>query len=169
LISSLGILAVGFFLGVRHATDADRVVAVSTIVGREPGLRHAGMIGAAWGSGHTLTVVAVGGAIVLFGIVMPPRLGLSMDFAIGAMPVLLGALSLRAVVRGDGTHAGDGGTNRLGRAALCELSARPAVDDWCDQPGAGPHRDVPDRVLAWPVRPAAAVDAKLMPARLERP
>ena len=51
----LGVLALGLFLGFRHATDADHVVAVSTIVTRQPSTRAALRIGALWGLGHTLS------------------------------------------------------------------------------------------------------------------
>lgn len=93
-------LALGFFLGLRHATDSDHVMAVFTIVSRERSLRGAALIGALWGIGHTLTVLLVGGAIVAFGVTIPPRLGLGMEFCVGLMLVLLGVLNLRAKPRG---------------------------------------------------------------------
>src|ERR1700753_1658482 len=79
----------------RHATDADHVVAVSTIVSRERRIGSAALIGALWGIGHTLTILGVGVAILLFTVVIPPQLGLSMEFAVGLMLVLLGVLNLR--------------------------------------------------------------------------
>jgi len=42
LITTLSLLAVGFFLGMRHATDADHVIAISTIVSRQRSLRRRG-------------------------------------------------------------------------------------------------------------------------------
>ena len=57
----------------RHATDADHVIAVSTIVSRERSIRHSALIGALWGLGHTLTILAVGAAIILFNLVISPR------------------------------------------------------------------------------------------------
>ncbi len=94
MITTLSLLAVGFFLGMRHATDADHVIAISTIVSRQRSLRGAALIGALWGVGHTLTVAIVGGAIILFSIVIPPRTGLAMEFAVGVMLVVLGLLNL---------------------------------------------------------------------------
>jgi high-affinity nickel-transport protein len=67
-------LVLGFVLGVRHATDADDVVAVSTIVGRERRIGSAAWIGSLWGAGHTITIFAVGIGI-LFTLVIPPRVG----------------------------------------------------------------------------------------------
>src|SRR5689334_4298777 len=93
-ISLLAILALGFFLGMRHATDADHVVAVSTIVSRERSVANAALIGALWGAGHTLTILAVGTAIIVFSFVVSPRLGLTMELSVGLMLMLLGALNI---------------------------------------------------------------------------
>lgn len=99
MISGFAILAIGFFLGMRHATDPDHVIAVSTIVSRERALSKAALIGALWGLGHTITIVLVGTAIILFNVVIPPRLGLTMEFAVGLMLILLGILNLSGVTK----------------------------------------------------------------------
>jgi ABC-type nickel/cobalt efflux system permease component RcnA len=93
------ILALGFFLGMRHATDPDHVVAVATIVSRHRRAGSAAAIGAAWGLGHTLTILIVGGGIILFGWVIPPRVGLSLELAVGVMLIVLGAANLRDLIR----------------------------------------------------------------------
>jgi high-affinity nickel-transport protein len=93
-MSLFAILALGFFLGMRHATDSDHVVAVTTIVSREKSIRSASLVGALWGIGHTVTILLVGGAIVLFGIVFPPRIGLTMEFSVAVMLVVLGAMNV---------------------------------------------------------------------------
>lgn len=98
MISFLGILILGFFLGMRHATDPDHVVAVMTIVTKQRGVAKAGVIGALWGLGHTLTIFLVGTAIILFKVSIPPRLGLSMEFAVGLMLIVLGVLNLTGVL-----------------------------------------------------------------------
>jgi high-affinity nickel-transport protein len=95
----LTVCALGFVLGVRHAADADHVVAVTSIVSSHRGVRGAAMIGALWGIGHTLTILLVGSAIILLGWVIPPRVGLSMEFSVGAMLVLLGVANIVAVLR----------------------------------------------------------------------
>jgi high-affinity nickel-transport protein len=94
MIAVLSLTLLGFFLGMRHATDPDHVIAVSTIVTRQPTIRGALLIGSLWGVGHTLTIVAVGGAIVLFTVVIPPRLGLSMEMAVALMLIVLGMWNL---------------------------------------------------------------------------
>jgi len=93
------ILAIGFFLGMRHATDPDHVVAVSTIVSREKSIPRAGWIGMLWGVGHTITILVVGTAIILFGFVIPPRLGLALEFSVALMLILLGVLNLTGAMK----------------------------------------------------------------------
>ena len=95
----LSIIVLGFFLGMRHATDPDHVIAVTTIVSRQQSIGHAALIGILWGVGHTITILAVGSAIILFGIVIPPRLGLSMELSVGLMLILLGILNLSGIMR----------------------------------------------------------------------
>ena len=89
----------GLLLGMRHSTDPDHVVAVSTIVSKQRSIRQAGLIGSIWGLGHTLTIFAVGSMIILFGVVIPPRLGLSMEFSVALMLILLGVLNLTGVMQ----------------------------------------------------------------------
>src|ERR1700730_6522023 len=99
MINLLSILSLGFFLGMRHATDPDHVIAVTTIVSRQRSVRHAALIGVLWGLGHTITILAVGSAIILFGLVIPPRVGLSMELSVGLMLILLGVLNLSGMMR----------------------------------------------------------------------
>src|SRR5258708_40145643 len=86
----LSIIAIGFFLGMRHATDPDHVIAVTTIVSRQNKLSRAALTGIFWGVGHTLTIVAVGTTIIFFGVVVPARIGLSMEFSVALMLIILG-------------------------------------------------------------------------------
>jgi nickel/cobalt exporter len=95
----LFIAGVGLLLGIRHSTDPDHVVAVSTIVSKQRSIRAAGLIGSIWGLGHTLTIFAVGSMIILFGVVIPPRLGLSMEFSVALMLILLGVLNLTGIMQ----------------------------------------------------------------------
>jgi ABC-type nickel/cobalt efflux system permease component RcnA len=86
----------GLLLGMRHATDPDHVVAVATIVSRQRTTRGAALIGSLWGIGHTVTIMLVGGIIILFDVVIPPRLGLTMEFGVALMLILLGILNVAA-------------------------------------------------------------------------
>lgn len=99
MINLLTVIGVGFLLGIRHATDPDHVIAVTTIVSRQRSIRHAGLIGILWGLGHTITIFFVGTAIILFNLAIPPRIGLAMELAVGLMLILLGVLNLTGVTQ----------------------------------------------------------------------
>jgi high-affinity nickel-transport protein len=99
MIAFLSILAVGFFLGMRHATDPDHVIAVTTIVSNQRGGMRAAWIGAFWGLGHTLTILVVGAGIIVFNLVIPVRLGLSMELSVAVMLVVLGVMNIAAFLR----------------------------------------------------------------------
>ena len=99
MVSFLSIIVLGFFLGMRHATDPDHVVAVTTIVTRQRQLTRAALTGAFWGIGHTLTILVVGALIILFNVVIPTRIGLSMEFSVALMLIILGAMNVVAFMR----------------------------------------------------------------------
>jgi ABC-type nickel/cobalt efflux system permease component RcnA len=90
----LAVIALGFVLGVRHATDPDHVVAVTAIAARSRRIAPAALVGVLWGLGHSLTILLVGGAIVLFNLVVPPRVGLAFEFAVGLALAIVGAINL---------------------------------------------------------------------------
>lgn len=99
MINFLSIITLGFFLGMRHATDPDHVIAVTTIVSRERQIGKSAWIGAFWGVGHTLTIFLVGAAIILFDFVIPPRVGLSMELSVGVMLILLGLVNIKSFLQ----------------------------------------------------------------------
>jgi ABC-type nickel/cobalt efflux system permease component RcnA len=91
------VLLVALLLGLRHATDPDHLTAVSTLVLSRPhGGRRAGMLGIAWGSGHALTLLALGLPVVLAGRLLPDSARSAAEVAIGAVIVLL---AVRLLVR----------------------------------------------------------------------
>src|SRR5216683_4303121 len=99
MLSFFSIIAIGFFLGMRHATDPDHVIAVSTIVSRQRSMKHAALIGVLWGLGHTITILIVGAAIIIFGLAIPTRVGITMELSVGLMLILLGILNLSGIIR----------------------------------------------------------------------
>ena len=84
----------GSLLGMRHAFEPDHLAAVSTLVSRERSSVKAALLGVCWGLGHTLTLFAVGAALVLLRAEMPPSLSDLFEFAVAIMLVGLG---LRAI------------------------------------------------------------------------
>jgi uncharacterized membrane protein YfcA len=92
------VLALAVLLGLRHATDPDHLVAVTTLVagGRERAARRAGELGLAWGLGHAATLFAFGLPILLLGSVLPQRVQQAAETAIGFVIV---CLALRLLIR----------------------------------------------------------------------
>lgn len=95
----LALAGFGFLLGMRHATDADHVIAVTTILNRSRRFWDTTLIGALWGLGHTITVVVVGVLIIAFNVVIPPPVGLAMEFVVALMLIGLGILNLTGGLR----------------------------------------------------------------------
>jgi ABC-type nickel/cobalt efflux system permease component RcnA len=93
------VCVLGFFLGMRHATDPDHVIAVTTIVSRYRTAGGAALIGLLWGVGHTITIMVVGAGIILLGWVIPPRVGLSLELSVGVMLIVLGLMNLTGVLQ----------------------------------------------------------------------
>jgi len=92
----LALLGLGLVLGLRHAADPDHVVAIGAIAARTRRLWPAMWLGVAWGMGHTLTLFAVASGIIVFNWVVPPRLGLAMEFCVAIALVALGLVNVRA-------------------------------------------------------------------------
>ena len=121
----ISLLFLGLLLGVRHAADPDHVVAVGAIVSRQRSLWRALSVGALWGLGHTATIITVGGAIIVFKLVVPPRLGLALEFAVGMVLVALGIANL--VRREREAPSGASGMRALGIGVLHGLAGSAAV------------------------------------------
>lgn len=121
-------------LGMRHATDPDHIVAVTTIVSRERSVVRAAGIGAVWGLGHTITLLIVGGAIIAFKIGFNARLGLSMEFCVAVMLIVLGLLNLFDVKMSAGAPSNSrpffvGVVHGLAGSAAAALLIVPLMDD----------------------------------------
>ena len=98
-LNILTILALGFVLGMRHALDADHVVAVATMVSRTRSLFGSSIIGAFWGVGHTITLFLVGVLILTLKISIPDRIALILEMAVGVMLVFLGGLVAAGLIK----------------------------------------------------------------------
>jgi high-affinity nickel-transport protein len=98
MVTLLSILTLGFFLGMRHATDPDHVIAVSTLVTKGRTVWSAARLGILWALGHTITILLVGGSIIVFGLVISPRAGLSLEFAVALMLIALGLSNLKSLL-----------------------------------------------------------------------
>jgi ABC-type nickel/cobalt efflux system permease component RcnA len=91
---SVAMLSFGLVLGLRHATEVDHVVAVSTIVSEHRSARRSVLVGALWGAGHTFTLLTVGMFVVLFETAIPVMVAKWAELAVAIMIIGLGALAV---------------------------------------------------------------------------
>jgi high-affinity nickel-transport protein len=99
----LSAASLGFILGLQHASDADHLVAVATIVSRERRFITGALIGTIWGLGHAVTLSIAGLTVVGLGLRLPPQFGTAAELVVAGMIVALGLLRLRDALRGVGT------------------------------------------------------------------
>lgn len=97
-LSPFSVLILGFLLGLKHATDADHVVAVTTIVSRQKKLRHAALVGITWGIGHTFMIIVVGIAMIVFRITIPEKAQLTFELIVAVTLIILGFLNLTGIM-----------------------------------------------------------------------
>lgn len=102
--SIISILAFGFVLGLKHAIEADHVAAVSTIASEQRSLLGSSLVGALWGIGHTISLLAAAALIVLMHIEISDRVSLGLEFMVGLMLIILGVNALRKLLRGGHLH-----------------------------------------------------------------
>jgi ABC-type nickel/cobalt efflux system permease component RcnA len=97
--SILATLAFGFVLGLKHATEADHLAAVSAIVSERRSLWQSTSVGALWGLGHTLSLVVAGLFVIAFGVVIPERVANCLELVVALMIIVLGTRLLYVVLR----------------------------------------------------------------------
>jgi ABC-type nickel/cobalt efflux system permease component RcnA len=106
-------LGLGFLLGLKHATEADHLVAVTTIVSEQRSIWRSGMVGALWGVGHTAALLAVGVLVIILEIRIPEPIAAILEFVVALMIIFLGGRILFLTLRHRTdvhvhTHAHDG-------------------------------------------------------------
>jgi len=99
-MGSWAVLAFGLILGFKHATEADHVMAVSTIVSEHRNLVKVAVVGGLWGLGHTVTLVVVGIVVLSLGVGIPENISHYLEFGVGIMIIWLSALALIRALQG---------------------------------------------------------------------
>jgi high-affinity nickel-transport protein len=92
-------LGLGFLLGLKHATEADHLVAVTTIVSEQRSVSRSALVGATWGVGHTASLLAAGVLVILLEVTIPARVAAALEFSVALMIVLLGSRVLYLALR----------------------------------------------------------------------
>jgi high-affinity nickel permease len=92
-------LGLGFALGLKHATEADHLAAVSTIVSERRSVLGAARVGALWGLGHATSLFFAGLLVIFLGIAIPKPVADILEFCVAVMIVSLGTRLLYLVLR----------------------------------------------------------------------
>lgn len=97
-------LLVGFALGLKHSTEADHVVAVSTLVSDAGGsgnsARRSALVGALWGLGHLLTLFAAGAVLITLRVRVPPQVEWALELLVAVVLLWLGVHTIRKCFAG---------------------------------------------------------------------
>ena len=93
------LLGLGLVFGLKHATEVDHVVAVSTLVSEHRNVWRSALVGGLWGAGHTASLIVVGLFVLVFRVAIPLRVATWLEFAVALMIIGLGVLAMRRVFR----------------------------------------------------------------------
>jgi ABC-type nickel/cobalt efflux system permease component RcnA len=98
-ISTFAVLGVGLLFGLKHATEVDHIVAVSTIVSRHKSIRRSALVGALWGAGHTAALLITGAIVLSMRVAVPETVSNWLEFAVALMIIVLGSSALWGALR----------------------------------------------------------------------
>jgi high-affinity nickel-transport protein len=131
--SALPLLGLGFALGLKHATEADHLVAVTTVVSEHRSVWRSAAVGGLWGLGHTASLFAVGGLLIVLRVTIPESIRVALELAVALMIVLLGTRLLYLVLRSRRdvhvhAHAHDGGHTHTHLHFHDQRDAHPAAE-----------------------------------------
>ncbi|MEP6636892.1 MAG: urease accessory protein UreH [Acidobacteriota bacterium] len=98
-LGTLAVLGLGLAFGLKHATEADHIVAVSTIVSEHRNLLRSVVVGALWGLGHTASLIVVGVIVLALGVAIPLWVASWLEFGVALMIIGLGISALLRALR----------------------------------------------------------------------
>ncbi len=98
-LSVLAVLSIGLVFGLKHATEVDHVVAVSTIVSQHKNVFHSALVGALWGIGHTTSLLVISVVVLTLRVAIPERVSGWLELGVAVMIVCLGISALRRALR----------------------------------------------------------------------
>jgi ABC-type nickel/cobalt efflux system permease component RcnA len=98
-LSTLAVWTIGLVFGLKHATEVDHVVAISTIVSQHKNVLRSALVGALWGAGHTASLLVIGVVVLSLRVTIPERVSGWLQFAVALMIIALGISALWRVTR----------------------------------------------------------------------
>ena len=116
MMTNFSILFFGFLLGMRHATEADHLTAIFTLITQRGALSQGLKLGVAWGAGHTLTLTLLGGTVLMIGKTIPANFAQVLEAFVGVMLFILGFDVLRRLYKDERSP-----TNYFGQPKAIQL------------------------------------------------
>jgi ABC-type nickel/cobalt efflux system permease component RcnA len=99
MFSTLTLLGLGLLFGLKHATEVDHVVAVSTIASQQRNVLRSALVGALWGAGHTASLLIAGVIVLCLRIAIPESVSRWLEFGVALMIIGLGTAALWRALR----------------------------------------------------------------------
>ena len=97
---TFAVLGLGLAFGLKHATEVDHVVAVTTIVSEQRSVWRAAIVGGLWGAGHTASLVVVGVFVLTLRVAVPEGIADWLEFGVALMIIALGVNAVARALRG---------------------------------------------------------------------
>ena len=97
--SVAAILGLGFSLGLKHATEADHLTAISSIVSERHSVWQSASVGLLWGVGHTAALLIAGFFVIAVGIAIPEHVANLLELVVALMIIFLGTRLLYLMLR----------------------------------------------------------------------
>lgn len=97
---ALAVLGLGLVFGLKHATEVDHVVAVTTIVSEQRSIWRAAVVGGLWGAGHTVSLVIVGVFVLTLRVAIPESVAGWLELGVALMIIALGVNAFARALRG---------------------------------------------------------------------
>jgi ABC-type nickel/cobalt efflux system permease component RcnA len=98
-VGVFAVLGLGLMFGLKHATEVDHVIAVSTIVSEHRNVFRSALVGALWGAGHAASLVVTGLLVLVFRVTIPMPVANWLEFGVAVMIITLGVLAVVRVLR----------------------------------------------------------------------
>ncbi len=99
MFTSLTLLGLGLLFGLKHATEVDHVLAVSTIASQQRNVLRSALVGALWGAGHTASLLIVGVIVLCLRIAIPESVSRWLELGVALMIIGLGTAALWRALR----------------------------------------------------------------------
>ncbi len=101
---TIAVLGFGFLLGLKHATEADHLAAVSTMVAQRKSVWSAALTGGLWGLGHTISLFVAGILVLALEFQISENVERGLEACVGVMLTLLGFNVVRKLYQGGHLH-----------------------------------------------------------------